>query len=71
MLHFLASRGIYVSSGSACSKGKKSRVLSIMQLPSKRIETAIRVSFGRENTQQDVDELLAALKDGIAQLTHI
>lgn len=71
MLHFLAARGIYVSSGSACSKGKKSRVLSIMQLSSKRIETAIRVSFGRENTQQDVDELLAALKDGIAQLTHI
>lgn len=71
MLHFLAARGIYVSSGSACSKGKKSRVLSIMQLPSKRIETAIRVSFGRDNTQQDVDELLAALKDGIAQLTHI
>lgn len=71
MLHFLAARGIYVSSGSACSKGKKSRVLSIMQLSSKRIETAIRVSFGRDNTQHDVDELLAALKDGIAQLTHI
>ena len=27
MLHFLAQRGIYVSSGSACAKGKQSHVL--------------------------------------------
>ncbi len=71
MLNFLSTKGIYVSSGSACAKGKRSRVLSSMQLPLKRIDTALRISFSRENTQQDINELLAALKEGFAKLTHI
>ena len=45
MLHFLAARGVYVSSGSACSKGKQSPVLEAMQLPKERIQSALRVSF--------------------------
>ena len=49
MLHFLAQRGIYVSSGSACAKGKQSHVLKAAGLPDSRISSAIRVSFSREN----------------------
>ena len=53
MLHFLAQRGIYVSSGSACAKGKQSHVLKAAGLPDSRISSAIRVSFSRENTERD------------------
>ena len=68
MLHFLASKGIYVSSGSACSKAKPSHVLAAMGLDSRRIDTAIRVSFSRENTEDDVRALLDALAEGMASL---
>ena len=53
MLHFLAQRGIYVSSGSACAKGKQSHVLKAAGLPDSRISSAIRVSFSRESTKRD------------------
>ncbi len=55
MLHALAQKGIYVSSGSACAKGQKSHVLSAMGLPQERIDSAVRVSFSRYNTRKDID----------------
>ena len=57
MLHYLAERNIFVSSGSACAKGKKSHVLSALGLPPERIDSAVRVSFSRYNTKEDIDEL--------------
>ena len=45
MLHFLAQRGVYVSSGSACGKAKPSHVLQAMGLPRDQVETALRASF--------------------------
>ncbi len=71
MLHFLESKNIYVSAGSACSKGISSHTLTAMHLPNKKIDTAIRVSFGRQNTLQDVNALLLALKEGIDTLIKI
>ena len=53
MLHFLAERNIFVSSGSACGKAKPSHVLSAMQLPKERIETSLRVSLSAENTAEE------------------
>jgi len=70
MLHFLASKEIYVSSGSACAKGKPSAVLTAMGLSKREADSAIRVSFGRDNTEQDVDRLVEAIQDGIARLAH-
>lgn len=70
MLHFLAERGVYVSSGSACGKAKPSHVLEAMGLPRERIASALRVSFSRFNTAQDVCALLAALKEGLSTLRH-
>lgn len=71
MLHFLESKEIYVSSGSACSKGELSHTLTAMGLPKERVETAIRISFSQENEPEDVAVLLQALKDGIATLAKI
>lgn len=49
--------GISISAGSACSSGsmKASRVLSAMRVPEEVAGSAIRVSFGPDTTQADVD----------------
>lgn len=71
MLHFLESRDIYVSSGSACSKGEASHTLTAMGLSRQRIDTAIRVSFCGDTTQEDVRALLDALREGMDSLAHM
>lgn len=68
MLHFLETRGVYVSSGSACSKGAASHTLLAMGLPASRIDTALRVSFCADNTAADVDALLEGLEAGLKSL---
>lgn len=50
LLHFLASHGIYVSSGSACSKGAKSHVLAAMGKSVREIDSALRISLCETNT---------------------
>lgn len=68
MLHFLASKEIYVSSGSACAKGKPSHVLSAVGLDRETADSALRVSFCESNTKDDIDALISALKEGINTL---
>ena len=62
VLHFLAERGIYVSSGSACSKGRQSGVLQAFGIRQEAADSTLRVSFSAENTEEDV----TALTEGIA-----
>lgn len=71
MLHFLAEKGIYVSSGSACAKGKQSYVLGAMGLDKTVTDSAIRVSFSKYNTTNDVDILVNAIKQGVNTLVRI
>lgn len=61
VLHFLAQREVYVSSGSACSKGAKSPVLTAMGLPDAEIDSALRISLSQENTEEDIDRFVQAL----------
>ncbi len=68
MLHFLSEKGIYVSSGSACSKGRESYVLRAMGLPKDRIGSALRLSFSRFNTKEEAETFVRALKNGLASL---
>lgn len=70
MLHFLEARGVYVSSGSACAGGALSHVLAAYGLPAERIDSALRVSFSRMNTEEDVLALTQGIKDGIASLAR-
>lgn len=65
MLSFLSEKGVYVSSGSACSKGKRSRVLTEMGLSAQRLESPLRISFSRFTTKEEIDALADALKQGI------
>ncbi len=70
MLHYLASENIFVSSGSACSKGGKSRVLSSLGLSDEILDTAIRVSFSKHNTKEDCDALVEGIKTGLKNLAR-
>lgn len=65
MLHFLEEKGIYVSSGSACAKGGASHVLASMGMDHQRADSAIRLSFGRYNTLEEVPVFLQALQEGL------
>lgn len=55
--NFLSESGVYVSTGSACSKGHRSYVLTAMGLDNKTIDSAIRVSFSRFNTKEETEYL--------------
>ncbi len=70
MLHYLAGSGIFCSSGSACAKGQPSHVLSGMGFNAKRIDTALRISFSKHNTKEDIDILVEALAEGLSKLKY-
>lgn len=70
MLHFLESKGIYVSSGSACSKGAKSGVLSAYRISDDHADSALRISFSCETTEEELTALTQAIEQGQQQLIH-
>ena len=61
IINCLQAEGIYVSAGSACSRGHRSHVLEAMRLPPAVIDGSVRISFSRENTEEDVFALRDAL----------
>lgn len=65
LLHMLEAEEIYVSSGSACSKAKSSRVLEAINLSEKYIDGTIRFSFSKDISIEDLDKTVKALKDSI------
>ncbi len=70
LLHHLEERGIYVSTGSACSSRKniRSHVLQAMGLAASSIDSAIRFSFSGFNTPADIDETVQALQDIVPRI---
>ena len=68
MLHHLESKCVFVSSSSACAKGKRSYVLEAMGLPDDRIDSSLRISFSKYNTEEDIDALVEGLKSGLETL---
>ncbi len=68
LLHFLDSKGVIVSSGSACAKGAISPTLTALGLDKKSIDSALRISFSRFNTKSDIDLLVKALTDATNKL---
>lgn len=71
LLHFLESREIYVSSGSACAKGNQSYVLKELGLADKLIDSMLRISFSHTTQKQDIDQLYEALKVAKGQLRKV
>ena len=57
----LMDKGFCVSSGSACSnnaKGKSEGILEAMGIPNQKAKKAIRISMGRNTTEEEVIRLL-------------
>ena len=63
VVRVLGDRGICVSSGSACHRGKPSHVFAAMGLPKPWLDGAVRLSFSPESTRAEADALVSALKD--------
>lgn len=65
LLMQLDRKAIAVSSGSACTSGKTepSHVLKAMKVADTLASSAVRVSFGKNNTMSDVETLLTTLSD--------
>ena len=63
LMNFLEARGIYTSKSSACKKGGRSHVLEAIGLPANVIDGALRISFSRYTTREDIDALCDALRD--------
>ena len=68
VLRFLSDRGIYVSSGSACHKGKPSHVYAALKLPKPQLDGILRISFSYDTAREDVDALVQGRKEAQAQL---
>jgi len=68
VVRFLSDHGVYVSSGSACHKGKPSHVYAALKLPKKEQDGVLRVSFSFDTSKEDVDALVQALQQAQSQL---
>jgi len=68
IVRFLSDMGIYVSSGSACHKGKPSHVYAALKLPKSVQDGVLRVSFSYDTTREDIDALVAGLQAAQKQL---
>ncbi len=71
LLHALEERGIYVSSGSACSSNKKlpvSTVLKEIGMERDLLDSTLRFSFSRFNTEEELSYCIEVLKELLPML---
>ena len=59
----LGEKGICISAGSACHRGKSSHVVSTLGLDKRTAAGVIRISFAPDTNKEDIDTLCAALKE--------
>ena len=66
-------KGLAVSSGAACSSGaiEPSHVLLAMGLPHQRARASIRLSLGKQTTQEDIDFAIKIIPDTVGRLREI
>ena len=73
MLIHLDMQGVAVSTGSACSSGtlEPSPVIRALGRDEELARGAIRFSFGKDNTDDDLDYALAALPRAVESLRRL
>lgn len=73
LLHSLEAKGIYVSTGSACSArgNKESHVLHAVGLKPEEIQGTIRFSFSEYNTKEEVDYTIENLEKSLKFLRRV
>ncbi len=62
-VNFMSEKGICISAGSACKMGHRSPVLTAMGLSPETIDSAVRISLSRFNTEEEIDYLISAIKE--------
>ena len=67
LARMLSAKGVMVSAGSACSaeSGGPSKALTAMGFSGRDSYSALWISLWKENTQQDIDIFIAALKESL------
>lgn len=71
LLHALEERGVYISSGSACSSNKKlpvSTVLKEIRMEKELLECTVRFSFSVFTTEEELDYCIAQLSELLPML---
>ena len=72
MVNYLSGRGVYISAGSACSSRRAdktgSRALAAMGVKPTIIESAVRFSFSRFNTNSEVESAVDTIKAALTEL---
>ncbi len=70
MVNFLSEKEIYISTGSACSAKKPSRVMAAIGRGDLS-RFALRFSFSRYNTEEEADHVLRAVEEGLQTLSKV
>jgi len=70
LMHMLDLKGICVSTSSACTSGKDepSHVLRALGLNEQQAKSAIRISYGKYNTVDETNTIVAAICDAYARI---
>lgn len=68
LIGYLQEQGVYVSAGSACSRGHRSHVLEAMGVAPELIDGSIRVSTCFDTTPQEIQGFVSALKEAVHAL---
>lgn len=71
LVRLMGENGIYIGTGAACSKGKLSRVLLESGIERRLAEGTVRISFGRNNTLEEVDICLEEMKNAAKSLRRL
>ncbi|MDR2360684.1 MAG: cysteine desulfurase [Oscillospiraceae bacterium] len=70
LMNCLDAKGICISRGSACKRGRRSHVWDALGLPRSVYDSAVRVSFGFGSTIDDVRELIKQLGNAVKEIAH-
>jgi len=72
LMNVLSLKGVCVSTGAACVSGKHapSHVLLALGLSEQRAQSAIRISYGRYNTPDEVERVVAAVCEAYYKILH-
>ena len=71
LLHYLEMDEVYVSTGSACNKGAKSRVIENLGVDKDYSDGCIRVSFDKNSSEEEVFDFIRILKEKIEIIRSI
>ncbi len=74
LLGYLENEGIYCSAGSAClsnSNAETSHVLKALGLSKKEIESSLRISLSKFNTEKEINFCIEKLKETVKKLRQL